>query len=62
MRKPSAPQTIMEKSVTSSAPKMPGFRACPVQRALAYQPIIAPIMKTSPWAKLISLRTPYTIV
>ena len=61
MTNPRHPHTSMEASVTSRAPEMLGLRASPVQRA-TYQPIIAPTMNTSPWAKLMSFKTPYTIV
>jgi len=62
MRKPTTPQIAIEASVTQRTPKMEGLRASLVQREDTYQPIIAPSMKTSPWAKLMSFKTPYTIV
>ena len=58
MTNPRQPHTNIENSVTRSAPPMFGLRASPVQRALMYQPIIAPTMKTSPCAKLMSFSTP----
>ena len=62
MRSPTAAQTSMENSVTARAPAMLGLRDSEVQTEDAYHPIIAPSMNTSPCAKLISCRTPYTIV
>ena len=52
----------IETIVTPIAPSQLGCAASWVQREEAYQPIIDPSMNTSPWAKLISLSTPYTIV
>jgi hypothetical protein len=57
MTNPRQPQISMDATVTSSAPPMLGLRDSPVQRA-TYQPIIAPTMKTSPWAKLMSSMIP----
>ncbi len=61
MKNPRSAHPTMEARVMSSAPPMLGSLDSPVQRA-TYQPTIAPIMKTSPWAKLISFKTPYTMV
>jgi uncharacterized membrane protein len=55
--------TGMAAAMAITSLKMPGMSGAAVCMILrTVKPTIAPIINTSPWAKLIRLRTPYTIV
>ena len=61
MMTPTMPQPIMAAHNTASALSGLGLDPAASARA-ANSPKNAPSMYTSPWAKLMSLRMPYTIV